>query len=86
MLSVLTKHLQNSKQAKKKTTSPDWYGFLGCVLSHKAKGHQLDSRSGCMTGLWTQSLVGACERQPVDVSLTHQCFTPSLSPSPLLSK
>ena len=27
----------------------------------------------------------ACERQPIDVSLTHRCFSPSLSPSLLLS-
>ena len=25
--------------------------------------------------------LGVCERQPVDVSLTHQCFSSSLSPS-----
>ena len=32
---------------------------------------------GCGPGPW----LGACERQPIDVSPTHQCFSPSLSPS-----
>ena len=27
---------------------------------------------------------GMCERQPIDVSLVHQCFSPSLSPSSTL--
>ena len=29
--------------------------------------------------------VGACKRQPIDVSLTHQCFSPSLPLSLRLS-
>ena len=36
---------------------------------------------GCGPGLQ----LGACERQPIDVSLTHGCFSPSLSPACPLS-
>ena len=32
---------------------------------------------GCGPGPW----IGVCERQPTDVSLTPQCFSPSLFPS-----
>ena len=32
---------------------------------------------GCGPGLQ----LGMCERQPIDVSLAHRCFSPSLSPS-----
>ena len=38
---------------------------------------------------WVAGLVpgwGAHERQPVDVSLSHQCFSPSFSLPPPLSK
>ena len=37
---------------------------------------------GTCLGCGPGPLMGACERQPVDVSLTHGCFSPSLS-SPL---
>ena len=57
--------------------------------------------SGLSTGPWTKGLLvrfqawvagqvmqlGTCERQAINVSLSHQCFSPSLSSSlPLLSK
>ena len=29
--------------------------------------------------------LGTCKRQPIDVSLTHRCFSPSLSPSLIFS-
>ena len=35
-----------------------------------------------MPGVWVQPLV---QEHTVDVSFTHQCFSPSLSPSPSLS-
>ena len=41
----------------------------GWTLSRGAKGHQFDSRWGRMSGLRTWSWLGACERQPIDVSL-----------------
>ena len=37
---------------------------------------------GCRPGPW----LGVCERQPVDVSLTHQCFSPSLPISLKINK
>ena len=57
----------------------DWYSSVGWV-SCKPKGHWFESRSGHSPGLCARCPVGgACERQPVDVSL-------SLSPSLLLSE
>ena len=50
----------------------------------KLKGCWFDSQSGHMPGLWARSLVGV-ERQPIDVSLAHWCFSASLSPSPPFS-
>ena len=38
-----------------------------------------------MPGLWIGPSLGVCERQPVDVSLTHWCFSLSLSLSPSFS-
>ena len=35
----------------------------------------------CRPGRWLE----ACKRQPTDVSFSHQCFSPSLSPSLPLS-
>ena len=45
------------------------------------------SQSGHRPGLQARSPVGlgaGGERQPTDVSLSHQCFSPSLSPSFLI--
>ena len=39
---------------------------------------------GCRPGFWARW--GACERQPIDISLTCQCFSPSLFPSLPLSQ
>ena len=39
------------------------------------------TRVGCRPG----PQLGVCRRQPIDVSLTHQCFSPSLSLSLPLS-
>ena len=56
------------------------------VLSCRAKGRQFDSWSGHLPGFQVWSPVGACARENwTDVSLTHQCFSPSLSPSLHLS-
>ena len=41
---------------------------------------QLDAWSGHMPGLWAGPQLGTCERQPINVSLVHQCFSLSLSP------
>ena len=52
--------------------------------SHKLKVPGFDSWSGHMPGLQVQ-FPGACKRQPIDVSLSHECFFLSLFPSPSLS-
>ena len=44
----------------------------------KLKGHRFDSL-GLQAGLPVGGPRG--KRQPIDVSLTHRCFSPSLSPS-----
>ena len=57
---------------------PGWCGSVDC----EPKGLWFDSWSGNMPGLWARFLAeGIYERQPVNVSLRHQCFSPSLSPS-----
>ena len=40
---------------------------------------------GTLLGCGPGPLLGLCERQPIDVSLTQGCFSPSLSPSLPLS-
>ena len=54
---------------KNKKASPDRCGSVGWVLSHKAKGHQFDSHSGHMPGLW--GLVGAPVRGNRSMFLLH---------------
>ena len=55
---------------KKFTNSPDWYGSVGWMSSHKAKDRWFDSQSRHMPGLWVQSPGrGTCEKQPIDVGL-----------------
>ena len=49
--------------------------------SRKVKGHWFDAQSGHMPGLRVGSLAWArMEGSPIDVSLSHQCFFPCLSP------
>ena len=47
--------------------SPDRCGSVDWVSYCKARGHQFNSLSGHMPGLWVQSLVGACmkDNQPM---------------------
>ena len=51
----------------------DWCGSVSWVSSRKVKGHQFISQSGDMLGLrvWL-----GYKRQPIDVSLSHRCFSP----------
>ena len=51
--------------------SHDRCGSVGCVSSHKAKGHWFNSWSGHMPGLWVQSPVGACMRGSRSIFLFH---------------
>ena len=68
--------------AKSHSSCPDWCGSVGWASSHRPKGQWFDSRSGHMPGLWARSPVGSTQE-----ATTHQCFSPSLSPSlPLFLK
>ena len=58
---------------------------MGWASSCKLKGCWFESPQGTCLGYMTGPQLGACKRQPIDVSLTQQCFTPSLSPSLPLS-
>ena len=62
---------------------PGWCGSVdGAPASEPKKGRRFDSRPGHMPGFQaTSSSWAVCKRQPIDVSLTHWCFSPSLSPS-----
>nr|KAF6346940.1 hypothetical protein mPipKuh1_010670 [Pipistrellus kuhlii] len=55
--------------------------FIGVSSSHTPRSGGFDSWSGRMPGLQAQSLVGACRRQAINVSLSHQGLPlfPSLS-------
>ena len=58
-----------------------WLSLLGVVLQTK----RLLVRFPIRARAWVVGSVpswGRCKRQPVNDSLTHQCFSPSLSPSP----
>ena len=67
-------------------TCPGQYGAVGWASSHNTKGHRFHPQSGHMPGLRVQSLAqNTYERQPINVSLAHWCFSPSLSPSLALS-
>ena len=72
--------------------SPDQRDSAGEALLHKVKGCWFSpcrgSGLGCKFSPWSGPVLpgwGGCERQPVDVSLPHPCFSPSLSSSLLLS-
>ena len=70
--------LNNNK--KNNYFGPGWCGSVHWVWACKPNGRQFDSQSGHMPGLLGRSPVrGARE------ATTHWCFSPSLSPSLLLS-
>ena len=58
-----------------------WVGGSSC----KPKGLGFDSQSGHQPRLQLGPGQGTYKRQPIDVSLSHQSFSPSLSPSLPLS-
>ena len=65
---------------------PVWCGSVGWVLSHKPKGHQFNSDQGTCLGCKFNPKSGRCGRQPIDVSLQHQCFSSFFPPFPSLYK
>ena len=65
---------------KLKLTSPRWCGSVDWVLAHASLILCHGTCLGCGPGTW----LGAGERQPIHVSPTHRCFSPSLPPFPSL--
>ena len=51
--------------------SPDWCASVGWMLSHKAKGCRLDSRSAHVPGLQIQSPIRARTRGSQSMFLSH---------------
>ena len=74
---ILTVVMINWKYA----IGPPWCGSVVWVATCEPESCWLDSQSGHSR---PGPQLGACERQPVDVSLTHWCFFPSLLLSPCL--
>ena len=62
----------------------DGCGSVGWALPHRSRGHQFNSQSGHAPGLQPGPWLGACEGQPMDVSLEHLCCPLSLPPFPFL--
>ena len=55
-----------------------WVDLESIMLSEIS---QFDSQSGARAWLAGSAPgQGECERQPIDVSLSHRCFSPSLPP------
>ena len=73
-------HLNNILLCLKQEYGPEQCGSVTWAMSCKAKRRWLDSWSHA----WVEGSVpgqGVYERQPIDVSVSHQCFSLSLSPS-----
>ena len=57
--------------------SPSWHSSVDWAWACEPKCHQFDSQLGYMSGLWTRTLGGVCERQPhIDVSLSLSLSLP----------
>ena len=64
-------------KSNKNRASLMWLSWLGLV--YKAKGHSLIQFSVHAWAAGSVLGLGVSKRQLVDVSLSHQCFSPSLS-------
>lgn len=67
------------KILKRVLTGPatQWYGSVGWKSLYKPKGHGLILGQGICLGCRQDPLLeGTCERQRIDVCLTHKCFLP----------
>ena len=58
--------------------------WIECQPANQEVAGSIPCQGTCM-GCGLGPSLGVCERQPADVSLTLQCFSPSLSPSLPLS-
>ena len=73
--------LKHYSKWKKSVHSPDWCGSVGWALSRKVKDHPFNSLSGTCLGCCFAPGRGEYKRQPIDVSCSHWCLSPSFSPS-----
>ena len=76
----MTQMLVKRASIKQEPAGPGWCGLVG-MSSGKLKGHQFNSRSGHIPGLWVQSLIGVHTRGNWSVSLSHMDI--SVPPFPL---
>ena len=58
--------------------------WVECRSANGKVAGLIPSRGMCL-GCGPGPLLGAFERQPIDISLAHQCFSPSISSSLPLS-
>ena len=72
------------KKSEIENNGPDRCGSVGSASPCKVKGRWFDSQLGSVPGWRIQSPDGACERQPINVSLP--LFPPSLSLSLQINK
>ena len=77
--------LQRSELHPKRMDSPDWQGSVGWASARKAKGHQFDSCSGPVPGLWMRSPFGIRTRDNRWAFLSRVSVSLTLSPSLPLS-
>ena len=78
---IRVNHLhQNLSQSFYLKRSPAWCVSVDWVLAYEPKGCLFNSQSGHVPGLQPRSPVGGTQE-----ATTHWCFSPSLSPSLLLS-
>ena len=64
---------QGLEHIESERNSPGWCGSVDWVPACKAKGHQFDSQSGHMPGMWARSPIAGMSE-----ATTHWCFSPSL--------
>ena len=69
-------------QIKTVALRPDQWGLVGGASSREAEVQKFTSLIPCQgtcLGCGPGSWLGVCERQPINISLAHQCFSLSLS-------
>lgn len=57
------------------------WGLVAGALTHAGKGHGFNSQSRHIHRFSVEFQLWPCRRKPINVSLSHQFFTFSLSPS-----
>ena len=88
---VLWKHFNGLTQATFQLTEQSGFTLSGMAqfIGHRSAKQKVAGLIPGQVHAWVAGSVPGrdmCERQPTDVSLSHQCFSPSLSPSLPLPK